>query len=112
MLQERPAPARDRVLMLLFGRWTHTVHTSRLIRVIQLSLSSVHTQCCQDALETKGWLHSNRSQPAVAHWTSVRRCVHSSPVGRGLEEFFPKDDAIEEAEKTGQSLSLTADRKV
>ena len=41
---------------------------------------------------------SNRT--ACVH--QQKRCLHSSPADRGLEEFFPKtDDVIEEGEQTG-----------
>lgn len=48
---------------------------------------------------------SNWRTPHPFRFTGVR-LVHTSPAYRGLEEFFPKGDVIEEGEETGQKVSV------
>lgn len=48
-------------------------------------------------------LSSNWRTPWPFSFAGVR-LVHTSPAYRGLEEFFPKGDVIEEGEETGQKV--------
>lgn len=50
-------------------------------------------------------MSSNWRTPYPLGLTGVR-LVHTSPAYRGLEEFFPKGDVIEEGEETGQKVSV------
>ena len=45
-------------------------------------------------------------KPLSSNWSALAaasRSLHGSPALRGLEEFFPAGDIVEEGEKTGEA---------
>ena len=98
-------PERVEAQMSLFGHWRQTLQTSGLFCVLQRSLWAA--QPCKNIVLGARWTEGSSirsASPWTAHWQGVRRCVHGSPAAQGLEEFFPKEDPIEEGENTGESL--------
>lgn len=79
--------------MAFFRSWRLPRNNRKLLSRRNLSLQGL-----RDAPVGRNTSSSNWSALATC------RCLHSSPALRGLEEFFPKGDVIEEGESAGKFI--------